>query len=307
MENSSRNKYLCIMNNAEQFRSESIILKEGRHRVHVRKWGSGGIPIIALHGFSDDGTLFDVFKPVLGNECTFYAIDLPFHGLTKWESHVVSRRRIRHIVFELADRHLDVPPILLAYSYGGRLVLSVFPKFFSRFGALWLFAPAGTDSVVTRYSMLHPLEVRLFWLKLVGRPRMINWLARVSRKVGILNRMQFNFFMLQTKTPELRQQLYNVWISLALFPVRKKWITKMANKAKLPVAVFWGSRDLVTPISQLRSLEGKVDNLRIFKTTDNHQLINEGMAEVLAKALPELLEDYRKNVRNPKLKDNRSI
>src|SRR6056297_3448127 len=87
------------------YTKDSLWLNIGRHKVFVRTWGDGSIPVVALHGFSDTGAIFEPFGKVLADHCTLYAVDLPFHGKTQWKSKVISRRHIREIVCSIRRCH----------------------------------------------------------------------------------------------------------------------------------------------------------------------------------------------------------
>ena len=73
--------------------------------IHYLSMGSGKQILIALHGYGDNAALYKVLLPSLGNRYTIYAIDLPYHGRTRWAADGSGR------VFELAQR----PPRARAY------------------------------------------------------------------------------------------------------------------------------------------------------------------------------------------------
>jgi hypothetical protein len=101
-----------------------------------------GTPVVCLHGFGLDSNYFSHLPDFIPNHC-FIAFDLPFHGSTNWNEGIFCYpEQLRDIILSCPEIG-QKPFILLGYSIGGRLALSILPYFAERITRLVLLAPDG--------------------------------------------------------------------------------------------------------------------------------------------------------------------
>ena len=103
--------------------------------IWVRRFGSAPAHVVALHGFTLHGGMYERLAAVA--EVGFLAPDLPGHGRT-----TISPITTRTAVDGVADllTTLDEPPLLLGYSQGGRIALQVALTYPDLVGSLMLVA-----------------------------------------------------------------------------------------------------------------------------------------------------------------------
>lgn len=86
----------------------------------VRSFGTGSASVLALHGFTLHGGMYEQLATVA--DTTIVAPDLPGHGMT-----TITPVTMRTAVDGVADllASVDRPPVLLGYSQGGRIALQI--------------------------------------------------------------------------------------------------------------------------------------------------------------------------------------
>jgi 2-succinyl-6-hydroxy-2,4-cyclohexadiene-1-carboxylate synthase len=96
----------------------------------VRHFGSGSARVVALHGFTLHGGMYEQLAGLIGEPLA--APDLPGHGRSRIEP-VTMRTAVDAVADLLAT--VD-PPLLLGYSQGGRVALQVALTYPERVGSL---------------------------------------------------------------------------------------------------------------------------------------------------------------------------
>ncbi len=101
----------------------------------VRTFGTGPASVVALHGFTLHGGMYERLAGVAGT--TIAAPDLPGHGRT-----TIAPITMRTAVDGVADllASMAAPPVLLGYSQGGRIALQVALTYPDLVGSLILIA-----------------------------------------------------------------------------------------------------------------------------------------------------------------------
>lgn len=207
--------------------------------------------MIALHGFGDESGTFETIDPFLAQNKWIIALDLPFHGNTTWNKSECTREDMVQILRMLLERTRKNSCILLGFSLGGRLVLSLWPEMREDVERLILIAPDGVATNGLRWPEAIPESCRKFlrgglllseWFLPV-----IYWLSRQTW-LPVLSRQ---FARRHLNTPEKLRLTLNWWISLTYFPVSSDLVQNMA-KIPVPVQVWIGSDD---PLIHVQSMQ----------------------------------------------------
>ena len=60
------------------------ILTYKKSKIAWYRFGHGPAAVICFHGYGESADSFEFLGRYGGNDFSFYAIDLPFHGYTEW-------------------------------------------------------------------------------------------------------------------------------------------------------------------------------------------------------------------------------
>ena len=110
---------------------------------HVIQWGKGPKLLVCFHGFGESAAEFSCLEPSLGDIYTLVAIDLPFHGSTRWNGEVFDQEIVRHLAEKILEHYQLSIFSVLGYSLGGRVALSLVEALPQQVQQLILVAPDG--------------------------------------------------------------------------------------------------------------------------------------------------------------------
>ncbi|HMP88496.1 MAG TPA: alpha/beta hydrolase [Lacibacter sp.] len=208
--------------------------------------GHGPRTLICLHGYGESAESFAFLEPLLGQRYTLYALDLPWHGQTRWE------RGLTFPVGGLADLLRQLVPgfdtgrhTLLAYSMGGRVALSLLDRLPHRFEQTVLLAPDGLrvnpwywlatqtqpGNRLFRFTMRHPQ-----WFRgLVDKVGRRGWVNPGVRK----------FAHRYIDDPQVREDLYRIWTTHRKFRPRMERISELVPAHRIRIDLVFGRYDRI--------------------------------------------------------------
>lgn len=91
--------------------------------MHYRIVGKGN-PIIFIHGFLENSTMWDDITPALEN-CSSILIDLPGHGKSQELKKKLSISEIAHLIFCIIEKEDVSPKAIVGHSLGGYVGLEL--------------------------------------------------------------------------------------------------------------------------------------------------------------------------------------
>lgn len=229
-------------------------IKVGAHTVQVYQWGEGLTPIVAWHGFRQNGRAFAKMGALLPEGYTLYAPDLPFHGETDWQADEYGVADLWAVVDQLPGySQREVPVVLAGFSLGGYLA-----------GGMAMARPEGTQSLLllapdTRLTTWGWLTHRVPY---AWRVRLQHWLDKPGRllqladrlyRFGMLDRFALAFLHRTVADSSRRRQLFGTWRARAHFPFTFAGLQQL----KCPLQVVLGRQDPLIPVDSLQKRMGK--------------------------------------------------
>lgn len=210
--------------------------------------GHGKQLLIAFHGYSNDSHIFDVLLPALQNDFIFISIDLPIHGNTRWRDGLFTSGKLNKIISQIIEKEkLPQVYMLMGFSLGGRIVMSLFQQFPQQVSSMILLAPDGLyqgkwyrfiaqsfiGTRITAYFLKHP-ETAM---------RILNW----SKKNHIINAHVYLYAQGLLNSRRERMLLYARWTFMRKMRPSLKKVCKAINTYKVPVKLVFGKGDTITP------------------------------------------------------------
>lgn len=268
---------------------ESIFIDQGKASFHYRQFGSGNKLLFCFHGYGRDGYSFDFLDEPLGDQYTIIAIDMPFHGLTKWNdtltfhpSYLVQvMQKIRENLHKEKDKFS-----LLGFSMGGRISLHLTQILHKHIDKVVLIAPDGLKINFWHWFCTHT------WLgnKLLGysinHAGWVLYLCRLAEKTKVINATVAGFVMYYLHDSEERMKLYQRWTTLRKFTLYKDKLKKIIIKDKIAVRMLFGLQDKIILSSSGRKFRrGMEDYASVKVINESHYILKESHAETIGQLL----------------------
>ena len=264
----------------------SHFLPYQNHRIHFHKFGHGDRLLIALHGFGDQSSIFHKLEPALASHFTTYALDLPFHGQTRWTATSYTAQDILQLLQLIAKQEQQNTFSLMGYSLGGRIVLRLLPELLPQLERIFLLAPDGL-----RTQWMTSVTRTPVWLRLAAKRALQNpkWLLKLS---GVLHRQRwlgafpYRFVQTHLANPQRQARLFGTWLSLDGFRVHPGQIHQLLDENQLPTDFYFGQHDpIIRPVSAATLADLPNVNIHIVET--GHQLVGTQVRDLLWQQLSE--------------------
>lgn len=255
-------------------------------RISYYRYGNGDIPVLCFHGYGENAGTFAFLEDTLGSRYTFHAIDLPCHGETYWRQGLDFTLDDLSGILSLITLSTKSRPVLLGFSLGGRVALSLYesqPDSFSRIVLLapdglvvnpwyWLSTQTWAGNRLFRFTMKHP---GWFFLLLNG-----------MNKTGRLNASVFKFVNAYIGDPSLRLSLYQRWTVLRKLRPNLTHIRSLIREHKTPVKLLYGKYDRIILSSRGEKFRKGIEEYCSIEILHaGHQVLQSKYLPVIAEAL----------------------
>lgn len=262
-------------------------------QINYIRFGSGIKPVFCLHGYGEEASSFSFLEHYAGGQFTFFAIDLPFHGLTKWNDGLnCTTNDIWKIIERIQQENNRLPETgypkysLLGFSLGGRVALSLYEKMPSQIEKLVLLAPDGlTVNFWYWFATQTWAGNRLFALTM-KKPGWFFGFLRLLNKLNLVNTSIFKFVNHYIGDKEVRRLLYARWITLRNLKPDLKRIKSLIRINKTPVRLVYGKHDrIILPVRGEKFILGIEEFCLLSVIHSGHQVLHEKHVKEILPAL----------------------
>ena len=273
---------------------EKLRLTYKSSSISYLRFGTGARPAFCFHGYGEEASSFSFLEKYAGNEFTFYAIDLPFHGDTKWnEGYDCLTDDIQHIVEGILAENNPKPETqnpklsLIGFSLGGRVALALYEKIPSQIERLVLLAPDGLKVNFWYWLSTQTWMGNRLFLFTMKHPEWFFGFLKMLNKLKLVNASIFKFVNYYIGDKDVRQLLYARWITLRKIKPNISHVKRLIGKNKTVVRLVYGMHDRIILSSvgeKFRKGIEKQCTLTVIHS--GHQVLHENHVEEI---LPPLL------------------
>lgn len=238
-------------------------------------WGSGDRKLVCFHGYGENALSFDPLARYLP-DYQIVAIDMPYHGETKWEENGdLLPETLLHIVQRICENKKERIS-LMGYSMGGRVCMQLVQSAPDLADRLVLLAPDGfhrnpwynlaTQTVIGnrifRFSMEHPAP--LFAL------------MKMMSTAGLLQPAVDKIAHYYLDKEEERMLLFRRWTLMRRFKANTALLRKQIATHRIKVQMLFGKYDKIILSNNAAPLaQGLEDLVHINIIEAGHQLLKE--------------------------------
>jgi pimeloyl-ACP methyl ester carboxylesterase len=260
------------------------------HWVDCEGIAPNGSPLVLLHGLSDCYSTWMHLVPRLAQDRRVLVPDLPGHGLSarpdasyelQWYAHLMARW--------LESRSLDRVDVV-GHSFGGGVALMMLPVCRRRIRRLVLVSSGGLGREI---SFLLRLASIPYLVERFGQPFMgpAMRLALLATGGAFSQKDSANRSAMNARGGSARAFARTVRDIVDWRGQRRSFLERPPDLALPPMAVFWGDRDAVIPISHAKALVQSMDGVRLTVFDGCGHYPHHQQPEAFARAVGSFLRD----------------
>ena len=255
----------------------------GKHFWTARTFGTGDHLLIALHGFGEASSNYDIWEEAMKNDFTLFAVDLPYHGQTDgWQSGVIGPEDIVDLIeFIKADQASDIFS-LAGHSLGARMLMATWQRLPAKPVYTWLLAPDGLAT--RRVGLINrlPLWARKgisssidrgysFWMQL----------AVLLHRFGLLDIFSLRYMRHHLSDERKRHRLMGTWLMLPHFPVDRAQLLHTVRQGGTGIQLVVGKKDALIDWEGIADWLKKWPASNFYELNAGHNLINQQVAQLI--------------------------
>ena len=243
-----------------------------------RSFGTGPLTLFAFHGFGRTGADFSVFEQALSDLCTIHAFDLSFHGDSSSPSERATDpfepNELRDFFAAFADQLGAKKIILIGYSLGGRIALSLLETMPERISHAILIAPDGLRTKPWYRALASSAWGRARYAHFIDHPSRVLGIVHTLHSLRLLTVKMHRFIIGQSDTREKRKLLHDVWLSFRHIEPDLNKVAANARNHLLPITLVFGAKDSVINPALADRLQPKApDRISTVVLDAGHQLL----------------------------------
>ena len=263
---------------ANFFRMITGLVNYKSSQIAWARFGNGPEPVLCFHGYGEDAQRFASLRPATGERFTLLAIDLPFHGRTQWREGLrFTPDDLRQIAMQvLVENGFHADFLVLGYSLGGRVALSLYETMPEKVTRMVLLAPDGLKMNFWYWLATQTwMGNRLFRFTMY-RPGWFFGMLRVLNRLGLVNSSIFKFVKHAIGDASVRQALYERWTAFRRLKPNLRRLRGFISTNNTPVRLLYGSHDrIILPAPGERFRVGIEKQVKIEIIASGHQLLQE--------------------------------
>ncbi|HKZ66531.1 MAG TPA: alpha/beta hydrolase [Chitinophagaceae bacterium] len=272
---------------------EHRLLAYKNSKLSYYRFGSGPRHVVCFHGYGEEASLYSFLEKYAGGQFTFYSIDLPFHGRTKWNeglnfSHTDLQQIVRDILTEATWQRKtgNEKLILLGFSLGGRIALSLYQAQPENVDKIILLAPDGLKVNFWYWFSTQTWAGNKLFSFSMKYPGWFFTFLKAVNKLGLVNASVFKFVNYYIGNKEARQLLYQRWTGLRKLKPNLQKVKNLIRKYKTQTHLVYGKYDrIILPVRGEKFQKGIEEFCIVTVIASGHQVLHENHVEGIVTAL----------------------
>ncbi len=223
-----------------------------KSQINYYCFGSGPKVAICFHGYGQEASSFAFLEKYIGNQYTFYSIDLPFHGKTEWKDGLnFAHSDLSEIIEQILHQNNCKPQTtnynltMIGFSLGGRIILSFLQANPEKVEKLILLAPDGLKVNFWYWLATQTSLGNTFFSFTLQHPGYFVGFLKLLNKLKLVNASIFKFVNYYINDPVVRRLLYQRWTTLRKLKPDLPLIKSYIRKENTPVRLVYGKHDRI--------------------------------------------------------------
>lgn len=253
--------------------------------IHYTRCGSGPEWLFCFHGYGEESSSFHFLEKTLEDQYTVIAIDLPFHGGTRWQEGLsFEPAELLNIIDQIRPQGQKFH--LLGYSMGGRVSLQLLQLVPAEVRSVLLVAPDGLHRKIWQRLATGTWMGKQVFTQVMNRPGWLLAALDTAAKLRLYNRNLLKFVHYYLDEAPQRELLYKRWLTLRKFKPKRELSKKFILQNRIPVQLVFGRYDPVILTRYGAAFSKRSDGLiSLTELEAGHQLLREKYAAAIARFL----------------------
>ncbi len=241
--------------------------------------GEGRNVILAFPGYGRSAKDFEVLAEHLPADHSLLAIDYFGEGdsvLDNPES-IISLKELNDLIRRLPAVKESESIILLGYSLGGRVVMTLFNHSQENISRIILLAPDGLKRNPVHYFLSGTSAGRALFAFSSEHPKIISSIVKGITNLKLINDKLGKFVLSNTSNSGTLNKVRLTWKNFAVFWPNLKQFKKLVDKTNTPVTLVMGKHDrIIKPVFANYLLNPSSKHVKTFIAEGGHDLIKQG-------------------------------
>ena len=210
-------------------------------------------------------------------------MDLPFHGKTEWNEGLDFSSRDLQTIIEMILRIINDKPktindklILLGFSLGGRIALSLYQSAPEQVRKVVLLAPDGLKINFWYWLSTQTWFGSKIFYFTMNYPGWFFGFLKALKGLGLVNASVFKFVKYYIDNKEVRKELYDRWTGLRKLKPDLIKIKSLILQNKTPYRLVYGRHDRIILSSVGEKFKKGIENYCAVSIVESgHQVLHE--------------------------------
>lgn len=247
--------------------NKQVFLKDST--ISYKVFGEGYTHIICLHGHGrnpDDFEFLSEYGKVI-------SLDLFFHGRSTFpkdriEKNPILTREFLEIFLLLLENEKISQFHFVAFSQGGRFVLSILPFLGNQVQSIQLISPDGMDNNSFYNRMSRKKWARKLFLYFEKHPYIFIQVCKIARTIKLMRPKVFLFVQKFALDSEMFNRASKTWRGFRLIQPNEDNLKAYFNENQIPFKVLMGRYDQVIRTKQAVSFLKRIDQSNALQEVD---------------------------------------
>jgi pimeloyl-ACP methyl ester carboxylesterase len=263
----------------------SAFIRYGQSKIHYLYHGSGSNNIICLHGYGESAASFNSIVNHLPAAFSLIAIDLPFHGQTEWnENKPFTIADISAVLTQIFETHRIIQQsfVLVGYSMGGRIALSLLQHCPEKISRLILLAPDGLKVNFWYWLSTQTTMGNRLFRYILNNPKLLLKTINISGHFKLINKSVFKFISKYINDKKVCDQLFNRWTCMRTFKPGIKKVREIIRVKKISVKMLYGQHDRIIVTRRAARIRKGLESLcELYIIDAGHQVLQPRYAGII--------------------------
>ncbi|OSZ81504.1 hypothetical protein CAP36_09810 [Chitinophagaceae bacterium IBVUCB2] len=250
------------------------------------RFGNGPKLAVCFHGYGETAANFEFLAKYAGNQYSFYAIDLPFHGKTEWKEGLnFTIGDLQEITEQITGKQKGLFS-LIGFSLGGRMALRLYEAIPQKVERLILLAADGLKVNFWYWLATQTWLGNKFFAFTMRKPHWFLGFLKLLNRIKLINASIFKFVNYYIGDAEVRQLLYARWTAFRNLKPHLKKIKQQIIINRTRTRLIYGKHDRIILSSVGEKFKKGIEECCTISVIHaGHQVLHEKHADEILPAL----------------------